>query len=57
MKVTVVSGAEDRVARPDWARAMAGRLPSAALKVLPGCGHMVPLECPAELADIVEAAA
>ncbi|GLK86322.1 alpha/beta fold hydrolase [Ancylobacter defluvii] len=51
--VAVVTGADDRFPGPTVSRAQA-RLPRrGTLHVLPGCGHYVPLERPAELNAIV----
>jgi pimeloyl-ACP methyl ester carboxylesterase len=48
----VVSGASDHIVPTSAARALAGRIPSAELIVVPG-GHLLPFEQPARLAEIV----
>jgi len=50
----VVVGSKDRLTPPWHARGLAAALPSAELLVLPGCGHMVMLERPGELAAALE---
>jgi pimeloyl-ACP methyl ester carboxylesterase len=42
----VVVGAEDRITPPDGARAMAARIPGVRLAVIPGAGHLPPVEAP-----------
>lgn len=42
----VVVGEADRLTPPALAREIAGLIPGAALSVLPGCGHLPPLEDP-----------
>jgi 3-oxoadipate enol-lactonase len=42
----VLVGAEDRITPPEGARAMAQRIPGAHLVVVPGAGHLTPLEAP-----------
>ena len=54
MPVRVVTGAEDRLAPPAFADTLAQLIPGAQLTVLPGCGHLAPLERPAELAAILD---
>lgn len=44
--VTVVVGAEDAATPPEAARAIADLAPDATLVVLPGSGHLTPLEAP-----------
>jgi pimeloyl-ACP methyl ester carboxylesterase len=46
----VVVGERDVLSPPEVARAMARLLPSGKLVELPGCGHLTPLEAPAEVA-------
>lgn len=48
----VIAGEHDRLL--PWNRADAARLPRAALHVLPGVGHHLPLEAPAELAALID---
>lgn len=42
----VLVGEEDDLTPPDVAREMAGRIPGAELEILPGAGHLSPLEAP-----------
>lgn len=49
----VVVGEEDRLSTLDDARAMADALPQGRLAVLPGAGHLTPVEVPAAFADVV----
>lgn len=42
----VLVGAEDRITPPEGARAMADRIPGAHVVVVPGAGHLTPLEAP-----------
>ncbi len=44
---TVIVGEDDQLTPPDLARDMAERIPGARLVVLPGAGHLSPLETPA----------
>ncbi len=46
-------GAEDRVVPVDYGRRYAALIPTATLRVIPECGHMVPLEKPAEFVGAV----
>ena len=52
--VHVVVGTRDLLTPPRTARAITARVPGASLTVLRGCGHMVMLERPDELAAVVE---
>ncbi|MDE1917184.1 MAG: alpha/beta fold hydrolase [Sphingomonadales bacterium] len=50
----VISGEEDRVDPPAVLRQeLMTRLPHARLQILPGIGHLSPLEAPGELADLI----
>jgi 3-oxoadipate enol-lactonase len=40
----VITGAHDRTAAPEVARKMAERIPGAALVIVPGAGHLLPME-------------
>jgi 3-oxoadipate enol-lactonase len=55
--VLVVAGADDQITPRDRAKAMADAIPGAQLLVLPGVGHLSPVECPeavtAALADFL----
>jgi pimeloyl-ACP methyl ester carboxylesterase len=49
----VVVGSKDRLTAPARARVLAAAIPSARLDVLDGIGHMLPLEVPDILADVI----
>ncbi len=49
MPVLIISGREDRVTRLPAARRLNADLPNARHKVLPLCGHMIPVEHPAKV--------
>ncbi|MFC4004833.1 alpha/beta fold hydrolase [Prauserella oleivorans] len=49
----VIVGEQDTVTPPDEARAMADALPDARLEVLPGAGHLTPLEAPDAVAKAI----
>ncbi len=51
----VVVGSRDLLTPPPKARQLARLIPGASLTVLPGCGHMVMLERPEALTDLVRA--
>lgn len=42
----LVVGEEDRITPPDLLERLASRMPAASLLVVPGCGHLPPLESP-----------
>ncbi len=48
--VLLLVGAEDALCPPAWHRAMAARTRHATLRILPGAGHMLPLERPSDVA-------
>ena len=50
----VVGGADDAITLPAWSQEMAELIPNAQLAMLPGMGHMLPLERPAELATLLQ---
>lgn len=52
----VVVGTRDVLTPPHQARALVRSIPGAELTVLPGCGHMVMLERPGELCELLAAA-
>lgn len=56
----VVAGDDDQILRPDSSQSMADAIPGARLAVLPGAGHLTPLELPeaitALLADFLAGA-
>ncbi|GAA4840443.1 alpha/beta hydrolase [Luteimicrobium xylanilyticum] len=49
----VVWGEDDRIADPEYGRALAGAIPGATLQVLPRTGHLPQLETPELLADTI----
>lgn len=54
--VIVISGEHDRVDPPEvLRRELLPRIPQARLVVLPGVGHLLPLEAPADLANVIKA--
>lgn len=54
--VIVISGEHDRVDPPEvLLRELLPRIPQAKLVVLPGVGHLLPLEAPADLANVIKA--
>lgn len=57
VRVHVIVGGDDRVEPEASLRAAFGKVPGGvAFTVLPGVGHMAPLEAPAELADAIRSA-
>lgn len=50
----VIWGAEDRLVPPSYATDLAGRIPGSRVEVLAGAGHMVPVERPLEVAELIE---
>lgn len=54
--VIVISGEHDRVDPPEvLRRELLPRIPQARLVVLPGVGHLLPLEAPTDLANVIKA--
>lgn len=53
---TVVVGGRDRLTPPRFGRAIAEAVPGARLVEVPDAGHMLPLEAPDTLADLIAAA-
>lgn len=49
----VVSGSRDRVTPPRLSRALADDIPGARLITIPGAGHQLPLEAPADVAELL----
>lgn len=49
----VLCGSEDRITPPADAEELAGLLPQAVLKIIPGCGHMVMMEAPGAFNEAV----
>lgn len=52
----VLVGTRDLLTPPRLGRELAARIPDAQLTVLPGAGHMLPLEAPDQIVDAVRAA-
>lgn len=52
---TVLVGTRDRLTPPRLARELTSSIPGANLVVLPGAGHMLPLEAPDEIVDAITA--
>lgn len=50
----VLCGSEDRITPPADAEELAGVLPQAVLKIIPGCGHMAMMEAPGEFNEAVK---
>jgi pimeloyl-ACP methyl ester carboxylesterase len=46
----VLVGERDRLTPPKYARYLAGQIPGARIEIVPGAGHMLPLERPEEVA-------
>lgn len=55
LAVRVLVGAEDRMTPPKYAAFLAAQIPGAALEVLPGRGHMLPIEAPEAVAAAIRA--
>ena len=51
--VAVMCGAEDRLCPSAWHKAMAIRAQNAQLTIIPGAGHMLPLEQPAAFSAVL----
>lgn len=49
----VACGEEDRLCPPDWHRDLAASARHATLHIVPGAGHMLPLEQPGQLANLI----
>jgi non-heme chloroperoxidase len=54
---TILVGTDDRLTPPRRARLLADRIPGAELVVLPGAGHMLPIEEPARVTEAITARA
>ena len=54
---TVVVGSRDALTPPSHSRRIADAIPGSTLVVIPGAGHMLPMEAPKELVELIEAAA
>lgn len=48
----VLAGEEDEITPPALTKAMAGAIPSAAMRILPGAGHLPPLETPTAVSRV-----
>jgi pimeloyl-ACP methyl ester carboxylesterase len=51
--VAVLVGAKDRLTPPKCTEAIVEALPEADLRVFEGCGHMLPLECPDAVTEVL----
>jgi pimeloyl-ACP methyl ester carboxylesterase len=51
--ILIVVGAEDAIASPEVARAMNQSAPRSKLAIVPGAGHMTPLETPEAFAEVM----
>lgn len=51
----VIAGADDVATPPEGMAELAARVPGAELRILPGVGHLAPLEDPATTVDVLEA--
>jgi pimeloyl-ACP methyl ester carboxylesterase len=51
----VAVGADDRMTPPALAEEMAELIPGAALRVIPGAGHLPPMETPAAVNELIKA--
>jgi len=49
----VIAGENDRIRSLDEARELNDRIPNSTLRIVPQSGHMIPMEQPSELAEIV----
>jgi len=49
----VACGAEDRLTPPKYVRALAEGLANARFELIPAAGHMLPMEAPAAVAELV----
>jgi pimeloyl-ACP methyl ester carboxylesterase len=49
----VVAGEQDQIVSPEVARAMAARIPGAQFNLIPGAGHLAPLEEPVATSRVV----
>lgn len=52
--IALLCGAEDALCPPAWHEQWRTTARDATLRVVPECGHMLPLESPAELADEIQ---
>lgn len=51
--VLVLAGEQDEATPPEMARELAGILPNATLRLLPGCAHVPPLQAPEQFLDVM----
>ena len=51
----VIAGADDVVTTPEMGTALRDAIPSAELVVIPGAKHLLNVECPDEVAGLVQA--
>jgi pimeloyl-ACP methyl ester carboxylesterase len=54
MPTLVICGEADIAAPPAQSRDLAANLPNARLEIIPGVGHLPPVEAPAKLAGLIE---
>ena len=54
LPVAIVVGSQDRLTPPWQSRRLAGVIRGSTLEVIPGAGHMLSLEAPDELTDLLE---
>lgn len=47
----ILSGQDDSITPPAFARFLSARLPEASMQIIAGCGHMLPLEMPLAVAQ------
>ena len=50
----IIWGAEDRLIPPSYATDLSGRIPGSRVELVAGAGHMVTVECPDEVARLLE---
>lgn len=51
----IIGGTTDKMALPDWTKAMAAAIPTSELHLIEGAGHMVTLEQPDVVAELAQA--
>ncbi len=49
----LITGDADRIAPPESVSALGAAMPSAQVRILPGAGHLLPMESPADVATLV----
>lgn len=53
MQTLALTGAHDRIVPPGNAELLAKKIPNARLEVVPGAGHLLPIEKPREMGELV----